>query len=166
MPAVRQIEQPEHGFLQPSTAGATHKPIEAAGTELRFAHGVEVHVTMILLERSENGQQRVNGFSEGAGLHEIQIVGGGMILRIFAVRRAHETADRQVDARGAILALIVTVGSEIERGKFPGLRLQHVLDDSIDLSIALTAAFISKRTRIADTGKDEAVFDPGEDLLV
>ena len=79
----------------------------------------------------EQGDERVG---EMRGRYEFEIVGRRVIFRVFAVRRAAETAHREIKfGRAILLPFVVPVRREITDLVWCAFGSQHMLDRSIDV---------------------------------
>ncbi len=79
---------------------------------------------------------------------------------------ALEQSDRQVEAGRAVLALIVSVGAELEDGAGRMRVLDDVAHGAIDRRVAATAFLVSGSARISDARDDETVLDAVDARLV
>ena len=70
----------------------------------------EIEIALDEIDDLEQGDERVGQMRRR---NEFEIVGRGVILGIFAMRRAAKTADGKVEARRAVLPLVVAVRREI-----------------------------------------------------
>ncbi len=68
---------------------------------------------MVCLEDADRPRDAVERLSQMLGGDEIQIVSRGVVLGKFTVLTPLEQADRQIESRRTILALVVTVRPEI-----------------------------------------------------
>src|SRR6266851_2378699 len=89
-----------------------------------------------------------------------------MVFGIFARGCTHQATDRQIKTRRAILPLIATIRSEGPDSVGGLIVMQHMCDDAIDGGVAATALLIGHATGITEAGKDEAVDDASDFVLV
>jgi hypothetical protein len=89
-----------------------------------------------------------------------------VVLRVFAIGRAHQATDRQIEARRAILPLVVPVGDERPDAVWDVIMTQDMGDHAVDRGVAATAFFVGHPACIAEAGKDEAVDDMSDLVLV
>src|SRR6266446_2251753 len=89
-----------------------------------------------------------------------------MIFRKASPHAAHQAANRKIETRRTVLALIVAGWGEIQ--DFHGFTLvpQHVLGDSVDLRVALAALLVMKPSRVSDAGQNQAVVNAGRAFTV
>src|SRR5690606_18549284 len=67
----------------------------------------------------------------------------------------HETTDREIETRRAVLALVVTVGFEVLHRVCVAAVAQYVLGGTVDVRVAAAAAFVREATAVADAGDDQ-----------
>src|SRR5438477_6464194 len=89
-----------------------------------------------------------------------------MILREFAPDAAHQAADRQVEAGGAELPLVVSIRRKIEDFVRRLPMMEYVGHGPIDLGIAAAALLVVKTAPVADTGQYQTMLDAGGFLPV
>ena len=86
-----------------------------------------------------------------------EIVGGAVVFRVFAVGCPHQAADRQIEARRAILPLVVPIGDERPDAVGHLIVTQDMRDDAVDRGVPSPALFVGHAACIAEAGKDKAV---------
>src|SRR6185437_7294454 len=163
---VRVVEHPEQSELESGEMrGPTGGAVQPALAELRLTLGAEVPEASITFENGEYGAHRRERALERIWLQEAQVVRGGVVLGILAVRRTHETAHGQVEPRRAVLPLVVAVGDEVGDGVRPRVP-QDMGDGAIDRRIAPAGAFVREGPRIADAREHQSMLDVRHDVFV
>src|SRR5215472_10604594 len=113
MMAIRKVQHPQQSQLvRARGALPSHRRIEAAPTELRFALLIAAAVEGISLDDRDYAAQHVERMGEALGAQKREIVGRAMVLGVFAVGCAHQATDRQIEAGRAILSLVITIGDK------------------------------------------------------
>src|SRR5215813_9646631 len=118
MLAVGQIQYPKHGHVVGGRIlAAAEAGIQASPAELRFAFRNRVQVGGILLEDVEYGGNDPPGLGQMLGPYEVEVVRGCVILGEHAELPALQEPNRKIESRRAILALIISVGREVQNGR-------------------------------------------------
>ena len=102
----------------------------------------------------------VNESASASGSTNVEVVGRGVVLGVFAVRAATEATDRKVEAGGAVLAFVVPVRREVDDGVRVSGGREHVLRGAVDVGGAAPTALVRDRTAIAEPGQHQTVRDP------
>src|SRR5687767_7175964 len=89
-----------------------------------------------------------------------------MVLGEPAVRRPHQTTDRKVEARRAVLPLVVAVRLEGQYAVALVGMAQHVLNRAVDGRTSMSAALVRGHPFITDTAEHDAMPDPRDYVLV
>ena len=89
-------------------------PEDAAPTELRLAFGIDVEVSAIIFQDVESSESLARESARNCGLTKSRSSPEVWYCGKFAMGRAHQAADRQVEARRAVLPLVVTVRDEVD----------------------------------------------------
>src|ERR1700741_659581 len=89
-----------------------------------------------------------------------------MIFRIFAVLRALEHPDRQVEPGRAILAFVITIRREIKYRTVAASMSQDMRHHLIDFRVATTAPLIGRAATISDARYNQSMLDEGNPVLV
>ena len=147
-----------------STSVASATPPSAryrpAAPELRLSLRAGVQVGPVALEDVDDRQELGQAVLQELRLHEIEVVGGGVVLGKPSVRRARQAADGQVEAGRAVLPLVVAVRREVHDAVRRSTVAQHVLHRAVDLGIAGAAPLVRGRAGVADAREHQAVPDP------
>src|SRR5262249_10684576 len=98
--------------------------------------------------------------------NETQVVGRGMVLREATVRGPAYAADRKVEARRAVLPLVVAVRREIVDLEAFQAVAQREHGGAVHLGVAAPGALVVDLARIADARHDQPVPDPSRPALV
>src|SRR5580704_3167211 len=167
MHAVRKTEHPQHGH----GAGcdilvASDCVIETALTELRFTLRHRIKKDRIIFNHIERQCYESVGLRQMVGSYEIEIIRRSVILGNRAELAALQESNRQVEPRRAILALVIPVGREIENCRRQPQVPKNVDNRPINPRIALPASLISRTATVANHGKNEAVFDAVDLVLI
>ncbi len=79
---------------------------------------------------------------------------------------AAESTHRQIETRGAELALVIAVGREIDHVVRPACFLQCPRHGPVDAGVTAPAAFVCRLPTVAEPGQHEAVLDTVDALTV
>ena len=146
--SVGLVEDPEHRQLRLlPVRSAADRVVEPALSELRLAVRVRVQVGAVLLQSVEQPQALGERIRERLGAHELEVVGRGVVLGETAVRGAHQTAHRQVEAGRAVLALVVAPGAEVLDLVVLARVAQHLRHRPVDLRVAAPASLVGRACR-------------------
>ena len=163
--AVRQVQHPEQRHLpRPGVGAAADRVVEAAPAELRLALRREVAPGPVALEQPQDLPGGVEGVGERLGAHEVEVVGGGVVFGKLPPGRARQAADGQVDARRAVLPLVVAVGGEVQHPAVAAA--EHVGGGAVDRGRAAAAALVVQPPGIAEVRQHQPVADGAEPGLV
>src|SRR5690606_34958938 len=115
----------------------------------------------VAFQDAGEGDQLAQGFAQGGGLHEIGVVGRGMVFRETPVRGGHQAARGQVESGRAELPLVVSERGKILDGmSLPGL-VQGALHGAVYAGGAAAAAFVGGGPGVAEQAQDQSVPDEG-----
>ena len=104
-------------------AGGRLAPAAARSRSLRGTGGSASRSSSSSAHPPVDGQRAGQRF----GPQQLQVVGRGVVLRVAAVGGPGQRPDRQIEARRAVLALVVAVGDEVRGGeRLAGLRQHQV----------------------------------------
>src|SRR5262245_20875474 len=166
MLAVREIQYPQARNIGCARLATASRPVESATAKLWLALGIPTEPTAVAVGDVEHAEQRVERRGKILRPYECEIVSGTVILGKLAVGRAHQAADRQVEAGRAVLTLVISIRREID----DLVRLSGVLQEmdsaAINGRIASTAAFVREPAGIADTGNHEPVANARGNFLI
>ncbi len=159
--AVGLVQHPQDRHLVDLLLGlAAHEAVHPSPAELRLALRVLVDVGAVGLEHVQDRQARVQRVPERRRGHQRQVVGGRVVLRIAPVRRAHQAADRQVEAGRTVLALVVAVRREVHHLVRPHRTAATRMPTARSISaLPLTAPLVRGMAGIAQTRQHEPVLD-------
>src|SRR5262249_16407362 len=97
---------------------------------------------------------------------EIQIISRVMILRKCAEHAALKKPNRQVEARGAVLALVITIGRKVDNVRRHARVAKNVRYCPIDISIPPPPLLVGRPSTIAYRGDNQPVFDTTNLVLI
>ena len=97
---------------------------------------------------------------------ELEIIGRVMILRKCAKHAALKKPNRQVEARGAELALVITIGRKVDNVRRHARVAKNVRYRPIDISIPTPALLVGRTSTIAYRGDNQPVFDTADLVLI
>src|SRR6185437_9633309 len=97
---------------------------------------------------------------------ERKVVGGTVILWILAVRCSHKAANRKIEARRAVLALVISVRLKESYAVVRRGLAQHMRDDLVDGRVPSAALLVRHRPRIPEAGEDKTVSNSRRQILV
>ena len=165
--AVGIVEDPEECHLGGlAVERAADHAIEPTATELRLALGVQVDEPAVALEHVHDVVDRLQRPGELRRLDEVEVVARRVVLGILAVHRATQPTDREVEARGTELALVVAVRGEVDDPRVVVRRAQHVLDGTVDVGVAAPALLVGEGSGVPDARDHQTVTDAPDVLLV
>ena len=93
--AVGQIEHPQERHLRAFARRREQPP----PPQLRLPVGAKVAECDIALQEIDRFEQRAERVGKMFLRYEVEIVGGRMVLRVFAMRCAAKASDRKIEAR-------------------------------------------------------------------
>ena len=106
-PTIALVQHPEQGALViRSGHGSARRPIETAPPELWLAEWTQVDAAPVRLEHLDELEAPVNRLRQRLGPDPLQPVRRRVIAAELPVWGAHQGADREVEPRGAELALV------------------------------------------------------------
>src|SRR5262249_41659902 len=84
-------------------------------------------------------------------------IGGAMVLRILTIRSPHQAADRKVEGRRTILALIITIRSEWQDSIGRTISTKDIGNDAVNQCISPPTLFIRHLSRVTQKRKYQDV---------
>src|SRR5262249_52964442 len=110
MTAVGEVQDPQQRHLIIARGAlSAQSPVEPTPAELRLTFRVAAVIDGIPFDNGDNTPQYSERMGEALRSQQREIIGGAVVLSIFAVGGAHQATDRQIEAGGAILPLIVAI---------------------------------------------------------
>src|SRR5208282_4738238 len=90
-------------------------------------------------------------------MYEVEIVSGSMILRESPPDTAHQAPDRQIEARGTVLSLVISVRREIHNLRARRGMEKHMRGGPIDFRIPSPTLLVVKPAAVPNAGQYEPV---------
>ncbi len=98
--------------------------------------------------------------------NELEVVRGGVIFGNRAEFAALKQADRQIEARRAVLAFVIAVRGKVQDRRRQSGLLQRVDHRAVDLRVSAPAFLVRRPAAVSDHGNDEPVLDACGAVLV
>ena len=127
--AVGQIEHPQERHLR-ALVCRREQPLSSP---IAARIGVKIAECDIALEEIDRLEQRAERVGKMRWRHEAEIVGRRMVLLVFAMRRAAEASDGKIEARRAVLPLVIAVRREVPNLEGFALAAQDAFDRPVDI---------------------------------
>src|SRR5690606_18940690 len=93
---------------------APREAVQSASTQLWFAEGIQVKISIVSFQYLHNLQVQIQRFLKTRRLDKFQVIARCVVLRELGIEVACQTADWEVKARRAILSLVVAVRKELK----------------------------------------------------
>jgi len=107
--AVRLIQDPQQRVFEILRVVAARAPEEAAFAQPRLTVRQTAAEAVVAVNAAQNPCEPTDRLGERIGVDQVQVVGGCVVLGVFAVGRASEPTDGQVEAGRAELAFVISV---------------------------------------------------------
>lgn len=158
---IRVGENIKHiGHLAVGIPGA-HGGEQPSPAELGFAEA-RCPVDAVVFQKFETVPHRRKSPLQASRRHQVQIVQGGMILRVLAVFGTHDRHHREVDPRAAVLALVTAAVQEGVPDEVRMLVPQDVQGGPVGQGRTASRGKEGIGPVVADAGQVE----PGHDVLL
>ena len=93
------------------------------------------------------------------GWMKFEIVGRSVILRKGSPNAPHQAADREIEARRAVLPLVIAVGRELQNLRRFAAVAQNMRRRPVNLGISPAALLVMESARVSDAGQHQSVAD-------
>ena len=159
--AVGQIEHPQERHLRALACRREQSP----PPQLRLTDGAKIAECDIALQEIDRFEQRAERIGKMRAPTRSRDCRRSMVLRVFAMRRAAEAPTGKIEARRAVLPLVVAVRREVPDLEGRGPAAQDMFDGPVDIGAAAPAALIVELPRSPTQASDQAMLDPADLVL-
>ena len=115
MVAIGKIQNPKTRIDFISDRAAASRAVEISFSKLRFAVRRQIAISPIVFKHVNNIRADAERSNERLRPDKIEIVRRGVILRKTAPDAPHQASNREIEARRAVLPLIVAIRRKIEQ---------------------------------------------------
>ena len=107
--AVGEVQYPEPRQVLVADTCSSGGSIQPSASQCGLAVRIQAPIGCIALEHVDNAGADIECLSQRRRGHEIDVVGGGVILGKLAPGASHQTADRQIESGRTVLAFVVSI---------------------------------------------------------
>ena len=111
---------------------------------MRLATWVQVAIPPIVLKHVEDGGTHPKGLTKLLRVDKLEVVRGSVILGKSPPHASHQATNRQIEARRAVLPLIITIWRKIKKFRRFTVMSKDVLHSAVNFSISTAALLVMK----------------------